>query len=70
MKANARQRKNYIHCLHEDGGLVFSQEEKEKVAEDYFSEHLGTTTARTLSLNWQELGYTLIDLHHLELPFS
>ena len=24
MKANARRRKNYIHCLQEDGGLVFS----------------------------------------------
>jgi len=70
MEANARRRKNYIHCLQKDGGLVFSQEEKEKVAEDYFSEHLGTATVRTLSLNWQELGCTPRDLHHLELPFS
>ena len=70
MKANARQRKNYIHCLQKEGGLVFSQDEKEKVVGDYFSEHLGTSTARTLSLNWQALGYTPRNLQQLELPFT
>jgi len=52
------------------GGLVFSQDEKEKVVGDYFSEHLGTSTARTLSLNWQALGYTPRNLQQLELPFT
>ena len=62
--------KNYIHCLQKEGGLVFSRDEKEKVVGDYFSEHLGTSTARTLSLNWQALGYTPRNLQQLELPFT
>lgn len=41
LKANARSWKNYILCLQNEGGMVFSQQEKEKVADEYFSEYLG-----------------------------
>jgi hypothetical protein len=37
--------------------MVFSQHEKEKVAYDYFSGHLGTAATRTMTIDWQALGY-------------
>ena len=30
-RANAQRRKNYIHCLHTDGGVVVAHQEKQKV---------------------------------------
>jgi hypothetical protein len=62
------RRKNYIHCLQSQGGMVFSQHEKEKVADNYFSEHLGTSVTRTMKIDWQALGYEMRDLQQLELP--
>jgi endonuclease/exonuclease/phosphatase family metal-dependent hydrolase len=70
LKANAHRRKNYIQCLQSQDGIVFSQHEKEKMADDYFSEHLGTAATRTMTIDWQALGYETRDLQHLELPFS
>jgi hypothetical protein len=70
LKANTRRRKNYIHCLQSQGGFVFSQHEKEKVTDDYFSEHLGTSITRTMAIDWQALGYETRDLQQLELPFT
>lgn len=55
LKANAHRRKNYIHCLQSQGGMFFSYHEKEKVADDYFSEHLGTSVTRTMTIDWQAL---------------
>jgi hypothetical protein len=70
IRANARRRKNYIHCLHKDGGMAFAHEEKEKVIADYFRTHLGTPTARARTLDWQSLGYTPRNLGELEVPFT
>jgi hypothetical protein len=69
-KANARRRKNYIHCLHKDGGMAFTHDDKEQVITDYFRNHLGKPTARARTLDWQTLGYTPRNLGDLELPFT
>jgi len=69
IRASARRRKNYIHCLQIDEGMAFSYEEKEKVAGDYFRNHLGTSAQRAMTLDWQSLGYTPRDLSELEVPF-
>jgi len=70
IRASARRRKNYIHCLHTDEGIAIAHEEKEKVIGDYFKNHIGSTIPRTTTINWQSLGYTQHDLSDLELPFS
>ena len=36
IRASARRRKNYIHCLYTDEGIAIAHEEKEKVIQDYF----------------------------------
>jgi hypothetical protein len=56
--ASSRRRKNYIHCLHTDEGMVFTHEDKEKATGDYFRDHIGSTTQRPMSLDWHSLGYT------------
>ena len=70
IRANARRRKNYIHCLHTDGGIAVAHEEKEKVIGDYFKNHIGSAVLRTTTINWQSLGYTQHDLFDMEVPFS
>ncbi|XP_066392289.1 uncharacterized protein [Miscanthus floridulus] len=70
IRANARQRKNYIHCLHTERGMVMAHEEKQKVTGVYFRSHIGSTTPRPTAFNWQSLGYTVHDLIELEAPFS
>jgi len=69
-RANARRRKNYIHCLHTDGGIAVAHQEKEKVIRDYFKNHIGSAVPRTSTVNWQSLGYNQHDLSDLEVPFS
>jgi exonuclease III len=70
IRASSRRRKNYIHCLHTDEGMVFAHEDKEKVIQDYFSSHIGSPMPRQSSLDWHSLGYTPRDLSDLELPFT
>jgi hypothetical protein len=50
--------------------MAMTHEDKEKVAGDYFKNHLGTSAARTRSLDWQSLGYTPRNLSELEVPFT
>ena len=47
-----------------------THEAKEKVVADYFRDHIGSTTPRNATLNWQALGYTAHDLSQLETPFT
>ena len=63
-------RKNYIHCLHSEGGVAVTYGDKEKVIADYFSSHLGSVTQRSLTFNWSTLGYVPRDLSMLEAPFT
>ena len=69
-RANARRRKNYIHCLHTDGGIAVAHQDKEKVIHDYFRNHIGSVAPRDSTINWQALGYNQHDLSVLEVPFS
>ena len=50
-RANAHRRKNYIHCLHTDGGIVMAHQEKEKVIRDYFKNHIGSAAPRASIVN-------------------
>jgi hypothetical protein len=70
IRASAKRRKNYIHCLQTNEGMAFSHEEKENVAGEFFRNHLGTSTQRTRTFDWQALGYNPRDLSELEVPFS
>ena len=63
-------RKNYIHCLHTEGGVGVTHGDKEKVIADYFSGHLGSVTQRSSTFNWVALGYVPRDLSMLEAPFT
>ena len=47
-----------------------SHQEKEKVIQDYFKNHIGSTVPRTSTVNWRSLGYNQHDLSDLEVPFS
>ena len=49
--ASTRMRKNYIHCLHTEGGVGVTHGDKEKVIADYFSSHLGLVMQRSLTFN-------------------
>ena len=55
-QANARQRKNYIHCLHMDGGIAVAQQYKEKVIQDYFRNHIGSAVPRASTINGNPLA--------------
>jgi hypothetical protein len=70
IRASARRRKNYIHYLHSNEGMAFAHEEKEKILEECFRDHMGTSSARSMSLNWKSLGYAPRDLSELEMPFT
>jgi hypothetical protein len=70
MRASARRRKNYIHCLHTEEGIAIAHDEKEKVIRDYFNNHIGSVVSRSTTINWQSLGYTPQNLSDLEMPFS
>ena len=50
-RANARRRKNYIHCLHTDGGIAVAYQDKEKVIQDYFRNHIGSAVPRASTIN-------------------
>jgi hypothetical protein len=60
-----RRKKNFISTLNGETGLVISQENKATLAEDYFSNILGTP-----SINWTEFGYAPHDLEDLDAPFT
>lgn len=49
---------------------MFTHEAKEKVVEDYFRDHIGSSAPRPISLDWHALGYAPRDLSELELPFT
>ena len=40
------------------------------MAGEYFKNHLGTSTQRTRTIDWQALRYTPRDLSELEVPFT
>jgi hypothetical protein len=46
-----------------------SQQDKNRVAHQFFSQTIGTLKQRNLSLNWEALGYEQIVLDDLDGPF-
>jgi hypothetical protein len=47
--------------LHTNTGIVLAHQDKQKVVKNYFQNHIGSTTPRNTSLNWESLGYTAHD---------
>jgi hypothetical protein len=71
LSASSRARKNFIHCLQPPiGNLAVAHEEKEKIIQEHFKSHLGTTPERGTTLNWPALALLQHDLSSLEASFS
>jgi hypothetical protein len=70
IRASARRRKNYIHCLHTDEGIAITHDEKEREIGDYFKNHVGSIVPRSSTINRQALGYSPHDFLDLEMQFS
>lgn len=68
MKASSRRRKNHIQSLTHLGQNFSSQQDKLRLAGNFFSDLLGQPTQRSVSLNFTALGYTTNDdlRQHLE----
>jgi hypothetical protein len=70
IRASTRMRKNYIHCLHTNGGVAITHNDKQKVLQDYFSDHLGAMAQRPRTFDRNALGYVPRYLSMLETPFT
>ena len=68
--ASARTKKTYINALLKDTGIAVSQEDKMKVAVDFFSKAVGARANRTRRLDWEALGYSPHNLNDLDMPFT
>jgi len=68
--ANARRKKTYISALHTEDGIATTQQDKIKVAMDYFSKAVGTSMVRSRRINWSALGYSAFNLDDLDVPFT
>lgn len=68
--ANARRKKTYISALHTEDGIATTQQDKIKVAMDYFSKAVGTSMVRSRGINWSALGYSAFNLDDLDVPFT
>jgi mannosylglycoprotein endo-beta-mannosidase len=69
-KANSRHRKNLIHSLQSDHGVVTSHEDMLQLAHQHFDQIMGTTSPAQSIFNWEELGLQAFDLSDMETPFS
>jgi hypothetical protein len=67
LMANARKKKNYIHTLQTNSGLVVTQSEKHAVNFDHFTQHIGSYTPRGCIINYSSLGWQPRSLEHLDL---
>jgi hypothetical protein len=67
---NARRKKNFIHSLHTEEGIVVSQADKHKIIFDHFSQHIGSYAPRSCALNFESLGWQPRSLQHLDQPVS
>jgi hypothetical protein len=70
MQANGRRRKNTILSLESDSGAAFTHEDKAQLLFQHFSTHFGVPEPRSTTLNWDDLGFTPVDLSNLEVRFS
>jgi hypothetical protein len=66
LRANDRKRKRHIQILRTPHVLPITHEDKEAEIACHFSRLLGSKLSRSVSLNWEELGYPRFDLTDLE----
>jgi len=59
-----------ISALHTEDGIATTQQDKIKVAMDYFSKAVGTSMVRSRRINWSALGYSAFNLDDLDVPFT
>jgi hypothetical protein len=67
--ANARRKKSFVSALHGDEGVATTQQDKMRVATEFFTKAVGTNSARSRRLNWVALGYSPFNLEDLDMPF-
>jgi hypothetical protein len=70
MQANGRRRKNAIHSLQYESGILHMQEDMELAVFQHFQRHFDRPAAWDYSLNWDELNLPRFNLEHLEQPFT
>ena len=71
LHARHRKRKNFISkLLSEDGHILTSQLAKEKNVFDFYSNLLGQSLDREVTINLDELAIPNFDLSELDAPFS
>jgi hypothetical protein len=70
IKMNSRRRKNYVHTLTTDQGILTAHEEKEAAFHRHFSRVLGTAEAPSLSFNWSILDLPSLSTGGLDNPFT
>lgn len=70
LKANARRRKNFIHCLQTSSGSATTHAEKEQELHSFFSNRLGVCQQRECTINWENLHLPSFDLQDQEEEIS
>ncbi|XP_051228971.1 uncharacterized protein [Lolium perenne] len=71
LRANGLRRKNHIPSLvSADGAEVTDHAAKANILHKHFVNLLGKTSQRQNRLNWDALGIQLVNLSHLDAPFS
>lgn len=68
--ANARRKKSFVSALHSDEGVATTQQDKMRVATEFFNKAVGTNSTRSRRLNWAALGYSPFNLEDLDMPFT
>jgi hypothetical protein len=68
--ANIRKQNNHILTLRNESEVVSSQKEKLRLTFEHFQQHIGSCPPRKYHINFAELQWQPIQLHHLDLPFT
>jgi hypothetical protein len=70
LHANARRKKSYISTIQSEEGLAVTQQDKTKIALEFFSKAVGSRMPRQRAINWEQLGYSPHNLEDLDTPFT
>jgi hypothetical protein len=68
--ANTRRKNNFISLLNNGTESATTQTQKHHMLFQHFQNHIGSSVQRNHTLNFVELGWQPLQLHHLDLPFS
>jgi hypothetical protein len=66
LHANARRKKSYISTIQSEEGLAVTQQDKTKIALEFFSKAVGSRMQRQRAINWEQLGYSPYNLEDLD----